>query len=620
MRDRTGPDRGSILIVVLIMVIVVASLCMASAMVATSDSRQADFLVHRTQALYVAQGALEDEIHDLGNMCAMARLDQPFAGYDAMAGLVTRNGTWMTKDGVSMGQYDVTVTAVNAVDTSTRDIVIQTIGYVPSKTNAAAITRTINAVVRVSLGRSHVFDYVYFINNWGWYFGDTIIANGNVRANGPFDGGNYHAAVNGVPRFQTLANGHFSDYIDDGGVYSWWNIVNAANMQGMVNAVWSQADCTAGHCTQAQVGTNKGIHSWQDNTSSTPSTQGQVTMPNLTDLTVYESLAKAQGSYIKVGSTTVVNAVQGDTVGEQQNLYLVGTTAAPIVIHGPVVVRGSVIISGVVTGQGCIYSGGNVYVPKNLTYKTPPTTPPASPTQAQMESWISTNANADALGLFARKHVVIGDYTDSSWQSEVSSWVNDPQNESKEDAGADGIPNTKAGRDGILGTADDDTLDGDGVWTVSYYTAANQAAGLIPPGKNVGDVIPGTGEDIDGDGLYTPRCAMSEFNIPASLTSSNWAGNVPSGTPKYSTIATNSGMSHIDAAFYTNHHIAMLTTASGQDMVFNGCVVSRNESLIYGTNHLILNYDLRLLDGGGTFGLYLPKVWNPVAVVFWKVN
>ena len=46
---------------------------------------------------------------------------------------------------------------------------------------------------------------------------------------------------------------------------------------------------------------------------------------------------------------------------------------------------------------------------------------------------------------------------------------------------------TRAGRDGILGTADDDTLDGDGIWTTSLYTAAQQAQGLIPAGKNVGD-------------------------------------------------------------------------------------------------------------------------------------
>src|SRR6185295_1342553 len=107
-------------------------------------------------------------------------------------------------------------------------------------------------------------------------------------------------------------------------------------------------------------------------------------------------------------------------------------------------------------------SGGNVYVPKNLTYLNPPTTwRPATNSEADTEAWLSANMGKDALGLFAREHVVVGDYTNSSWQSYVNSWVNDPLNKSKEDAGLDGVQNTKAGMDGIMGTADDDVLEND---------------------------------------------------------------------------------------------------------------------------------------------------------------
>jgi len=610
MRERTGNERGGILIIALIMVVIVASLCLASVLVTHSDMRQADFLVHRTQALYVAQAGIEDVIRELTSMRSVSRLDNPFAWYDTLAGQALRSGSWLTKDGVSVGQYDVNVTQVNAVDQWTRDVLLRASGYVSSEADARVAARTIDAVVRVSVGRSEVFDYVYFINNWGWYYGATILANGNVRSNGQFDGGNYSATLNAIPRFEKLSGSEFTGYRDDGGIFSGWNVIQTSNMRGDVNALWTQADADAGKCPQEEVGQKKSIHSYQQ----------PIPMPNLTDLTMYESLAKAKGSYIKVGSTVVANSVLGDDAGEKQNLYLSGTTSAPIEVHGPVVVRGSVIISGVVKGQGSIYSGGNVYVPKNLTYKTPPSATPTDPTKTQMESWITSNGSADALGLFARKHVVVGDYTNSSWQSYVSSWVNDSRNESKEDAGQDGIPNTRKGRDGILHTADDDVLENDGAWTTERYTTSHQSQGVIPPGKNVGDAIAGTGEDINGDGLYTPRCAMSEFNIPASLTSTNWAGNVPSGTPSYSSISTTSGLTRLDAAFYTNHHIAMLTTATGQDMVFNGCIVSRNESIIYATNRLILNYDYRLLDEGESFGFYLPKVWRPVELVFWKAD
>ena len=100
---------------------------------------------------------------------------------------------------------------------------------------------------------------------------------------------------------------------------------------------------------------------------------------------------------------------------------------------------------------------------------------------------------------------MVGDYTDDWWQTNVSNWVNHDLNKSREDAGSDGIQNTREGPDGILGTADDDFMEDDGVWTVNHYTEEDAERGLIPEGSRPGDVIPGSGEDIDGDGclLYT---------------------------------------------------------------------------------------------------------------------
>ena len=87
-----------------------------------------------------------------------------------------------------------------------------------------------------------------------------------------------------------------------------------------------------------------------------------------------------------------------------------------------------------------------------------------------MEAWRAASADKDSLGLFAREHIVVGDYTKSVWQNNVSAWINHPLNKSEEDAGADGIQNTRDGLDGVPGTADDDVLEDDGQWTVSNYT------------------------------------------------------------------------------------------------------------------------------------------------------
>src|SRR5262249_8804931 len=155
-----------------------------------------------------------------------------------------------------------------------------------------------------------------------------------------------------------------------------------------------------------------------------------------------------------------------------------------------------------------------VYVADNLTYANPPTTwLPASNTEADTETWLAANTGKDFVGLFARENVVMGDFTNGTWRAYVGWWLGDPMNASQEDAGTDLIPDTRYGRDGIANTADDDPLEGDGVWTVERYTQQQYDLGLVPPGKNVGDVIPGSGEDIDGDGVFDDTLTLNDFNF-----------------------------------------------------------------------------------------------------------
>jgi hypothetical protein len=276
-----------------------------------------------------------------------------------------------------------------------------------------------------------------------------------------------------------------------------------------------------------------------------------------------------------------------------------------------------VIIKGVVTGKGAIYAGGNVYVPKSINYKNGPTTPrPVNNTQASTEAWLTTNWNKDFLGLFARENVVIGDYTDSTWRSYVGGWMADSMNASAEDAGADGIPNTRSGRDGIMGTADDDVLEGDGLFTIEHYSASDYALGLLPPGKNVGDPIPGTGEDIDGDGIFDRTTTLNDLALTVAIDTAHFGGNVPGGTPPYKNISDNMA-NNLDATFYTNHSFCYYVTG-GSSAKINGAVVSRNENMVYATPTLDINQDCRLLGGssGAAAGL-LPITMQPAVVLRW---
>jgi len=585
-------DKGAVLVAVLIMAVIVALFCVTSLLVSQIESQGTNAGILRDKAFFVASAGLEDEFQELSDLMAKSSLADPFKAFEAMAGQTVINHRPLASDGVTVGQYDVVVNSVSVADTCNRDIMLTATGYVPSADDPRALRRTITVVVRVGTTRSQVFDYVYFINNWGWYYGNTIVANGNVRANGQFDFGGYSPTVNRLPRFDGMTGGVVGDPLDAGGVYAGWNIVGNQNVKG--SAVGSQY-----------------MHPFD----------GQIPMPNLTDLTMYENLAKTNNSDIKIAGTVMCNSIVGDEPGELPNLYLEGKDINnPIVLNGPVVVRGNLIIKGYVKGKGALYVQGNVYIAGNLTYCTPVEATPATADKTAVESWVQRNQSADALGLFAREHIVVGNYTDPKWQSYVSQWVGDYRNRSGEDAGEDGIQNTRAGRDGIPGTADDDVLESDGKWTVQYYTAEDGQNGRIPAGYSVGSVIPGSGEDIDGDGVYDLGTRMSDFSLTVPLDKPHWQGNFPalSGTLLYKNICPENKIYRLDGAFYTNHSFAFLTLASDKDLTVNGCLVSRNEDIIYGTKHAIFNYDLRLLEGNNPHALILPQTWKPLQMVMWR--
>jgi len=595
--SRRGKERqrGTALLLTMIMTMAVAGLCVGLLMVAAAERRSAMSGAARLSAQYLAQAGVEEEILTLNQMKNAALLNAPFAAFDNLVGQTAISNASLVVNDRTVGTYTVTIPDVRVIDSSTREVHIHSVGTTADTRSGHAAQVVIDATVEVKLGASEVFDYVYFINNWGWYFGNTITANGNVRSNGQFDFGGYRPRVNGIPRFDKFDGAHFSGSQSDGGVFSGWDIVNDQNVRK---------------------GPRTDNHAFA----------GQIPMPNLSDLGPYEEIAEAYGSSIRVGNRLVCHSVVGKNSSDKQNLFIIGTQQKPIIIDGPVVVRGNVVIAGVVTGNGAIYAGGNVYIPQNLTYKNPPASYLQSPDKNQMEDWVASSGDADSLGLFAREHVVIGDYTNNYWQYYVNRWVNDYRNKSEEDAGADGIPNTKAGRDGILGTADDDVLENDNTFTVERYTQEMADKGLIPEGKGVGDAIPGTGEDIDGDGQYDPTTRMSEFDAP-DLKNKYWVAetgndNDALGAHKrpFSDISTVYDLTQIDAAIYTNHTVAALTLAYGEEMVFNGCVVSRNEAIVYGTTGLKFNYDFRLLGGGEMFGFHLPKTWKPVEVKTWTVK
>ncbi|MFA5389242.1 MAG: pilus assembly PilX N-terminal domain-containing protein [Candidatus Omnitrophota bacterium] len=287
-------------------------------------------------------------------------------------------------------------------------------------------TKTLSALIGKNQ-QARVFDYGYFINNWGWFYGSGITSNGDVRSNGRFD-------FRSNPTVEGEIYARFE--IDDGG-------------QG-ISGSGGEVDENGDYPNQ---------HPYSD----------KLDMPNLSNLSYYEDSAKTNNGTIKKGGITLINNVFGDDAGESNgNIILIGTSTNPIEISGTVVARGDVIIKGYVKGHGAIYAGRNIYIADDIVYKNSPSTPrPSSDDPAVVDAWVDANKDKDLVGFAARESVILGDYTGKtggSWTA--SSYL---YSMGDEDVGQDGIPDTNdTWEDNGVFESQYEDLDGDGVKDGNY--------------------------------------------------------------------------------------------------------------------------------------------------------
>jgi hypothetical protein len=611
--------RGGVLVVALIAVLLALTLAFAATSLSTSRSGEVVRSERDLQARAAAESGVQHAIAWAQELTALDASD-PFGGIDRLAGVLDADGVPiplvladlapLASAGRTFANYSVEVTA--RAEGDARDLRVTSTGRVASG-GGSALKATVHAVVRIARRTAPALEHAYFVDHWAWLWSDRISLHGNGGSNGQFDCGGRSPTITGMPRFGglSLADPRAPDLLDyqddnrdgvhdgkDGGMFSAWDIVGAERVRGNGGETRNQHPFVA-----------------------------PTAMPPLADLTAPEAHAVAMEGSIAldggIGSDgkplppiPLCDAVLGDGHGEVQNLVLIGTTNQPIVLNGPVVVRGDLILKGVITGRGSIHAGGNIYIAGDLTYLKPPAAWPSALDEATLEKWLAASVDADFCGLFARENVVIGNFTDWYWRDRVKHWLEDPANDSSEDAGCDGIPNTADGKDGIAGTADDDPLEGDGVFTVERYTELHEKLGLLPPGRTVGDAIPGTGEDKDGDGVFDAGVTLDDFELAAALDGGEWAGNLPAGTTKFSQISTTS-LKAIDAVIVSNHAAAMASFAWRDDFHLRGALAARVEALVASNKTMQFWQDPRVL-GGGLFPDLLPRVVMAPQVIAWQ--
>ena len=466
-------------------------------------------------------------------------------------------------------------------DTYTRYVTIRAVGYIDRNNNGQLDSnepaKIIDVKVTFQLARSQVFDYVYFVNNYGWMDGfgqNDLTINGDVRANGDFSFTNGSPTVNGTvvacqnEKLSTGVSGTIT-----GQPVKWTNSTYATFQSGANPFVsrmrqaydstvhgtkgsntyesWKDIlfDTTGGIDNNALTGStlsdSSGSKSWTKTSSGStptfslidPAPTQEVVMPDLGDIADYQAISAAyidtkatfgdgtanplynQGAYLDVWNSST-NSYQRLTTSGYVNgsAVIVGTSDHPIKIHGPVTVAQDAVIKGTVSGQGTIYTGRNVHIVGSIIYKNPPDFRGNNTTTID-----NANEKTDLLGLAARASVMMGN------------------------------PNT---------------FD---AFTLTYMSPPFTKSRL----DDNGNTIPAfNANDIDSTGhkKYQSVVATSTVNAMAE------------------------GVNQIDAVLYTNFVGGGDLGTSGGGVNMNGTIISRDEAMIIYSLPMRMNYDTRVKE------------------------
>ena len=198
------------MLIVIVTFVGVLGLAFATTAMSISESNKARKSIDNVRARYLAEAGFERGMHYLDEVITLAGSATPLQGLQTTLPVGTTVepfiGTGVMEGDSRVGAYTVSLTTL-AQTANSMTIRIDSTGYIPDAPmnladgqslqswNAASVT------VRIQLEPSNVFNYAYFLNNWGWFYGSTIYANGNVRSNGQFDVAGYTPYVSGQPTY-----------------------------------------------------------------------------------------------------------------------------------------------------------------------------------------------------------------------------------------------------------------------------------------------------------------------------------------------------------------------------------------------------------------------------------
>ncbi len=480
-------------------------------------------------------------------------------------------------------------------DTYTRLVTVRSVGWIDRNNNGVLDAKEPRKIVDVTasfqLARSQVFDYTYFVNNYGWMDGfgtNDLVVNGDMRANGNFNFLNGYPTVNGsvYASLNEKLSPAAAGLINDAPV-KWTNSTYATNQAGSTSFKerWRQAYDPAVHGARGtdeyekwrdfifdsdgQITNNRtsgavladstGYRSWSKTASGTTPTKtlldsrstDEVIMPDLSNLTYYQNLSTnyidskatfgdgtanpnyGQGAWVEVWDSTLNGGAGAykrvDTNGViNGSAVLIGTDSKPIRIHGPVTVTQDAVIKGTISGQGTVYTGRNVHIVGDLKYGD--------------KNLAGTNVGTpDFRG-------------------------NNPQN----------IDNANEKRNFLGLAARGSVIMGN----TTSFTASWPLQYMTPPF---------TKGRYDDSGNWIPPFNANEVD---STGKKRYQSTISDST--MNSIATN--ISQMDAILYTNFVGGGNIGTGGGGVTFNGSIISKDEAMVVFSLPMRMNYDNRIRE------------------------
>ena len=457
----------------------------------------------------------------------------------------------------------------------TRVVIIRSVGWVDANNNGSIDdnepVKVVDVTAAYQLSRSQVFDYSYFVNNYGWMSGfssTSLVVNGDMRANGDFTFSGGSPTVNGsviATANDKLSPASAGDITgvpvkqDNASYISTQNGTSNpddlekrmrpgydATIHGARGSAtyeqWrdiifdSDANITNGTLSGAALADRSGTRGWT-NPSGTVATNlldnqptDEVIMPDLSDLATYQNLSNnytdtkatfkdgtanpysGQGAWLDVWNSSTNSYQRVTTNGVLSgSVVLIGTDSKPIKVHGPVTITQDVLIKGTVQGQGTIYTGRNIHIVGSIRYKVKPSFRGNSPTDIDNQ-----NEKADMLGLAARGSVIMGKTTDFT-NAYPLQYMTPPFTKGRWDLNGNWIPPYNATDTDASGFQKYKTVLGDTVMN-SVAESVNQIDAILYTnfvgGGNIGS---GGGGVLFNGSIISKDEAMVVYSLPMKM-------------------------------------------------------------------------------------------------------